>query len=52
MTIDKTAVERIQELETMLMISEEDNDELREENQVLKAQVQALRNGQKVDYGM
>jgi hypothetical protein len=48
--IDKTALERIIELEGQLSLSEEDCDELRVENQLLKAQLQALMNGQKVDY--
>lgn len=50
MTTDQIAVDRINELEGQLSLSEEDNDELRVENQVLKAQIQALMNGQKVDY--
>ena len=50
--IDKTAVERINELEGQLLISEEDCDELRIENQVLKAQIAAIMNAQKVDYGI
>lgn len=47
---DKIAIDRIEELEVLLMISEEDCDALREENQVLRAQLQALKNCQEVDY--
>ena len=50
--IDKTAVERINELEGQLFLSEEDNDDLRIQLQVALAQIKYLKNGQQADLGV
>ena len=50
MNIDEKAQEYILELETINDLLTAEVEEVREENKILKAQIRAIQNGQKVDY--
>ena len=52
MTVDENARQYILELETVIDLQNAELEEVREENKVLKAQLQAIMNSQKVDYGV
>jgi cell division protein FtsB len=48
--IDENAKQYIIELETINDLQRAELEELREENKIVKAQIRAIQNGQKVDY--
>jgi cell division protein FtsB len=54
MTVDENARQYIIELERLLLtkvdLLKADNEELRSENKMLRAQIQALQSSRKVDY--
>jgi hypothetical protein len=50
MNIDEKAQEYIRELETKVDLLEAYYEDAMEENKILKAQIRAIQNGQKVDY--
>jgi hypothetical protein len=52
MKIDESARQYIIELETLNDLQHAELEELREVNRLLKAQLKAIINGQKVDYGV
>ena len=52
MNIDEKAQEYILELETKVDLLEAYYEDAMEENKILKAQLQAIMNGQKVNYSV